>query len=139
MIRNFFIVAIRNILKKKFYSIINILGLTIGITATLFIIIYLNDELSYDRFHDKIDRMYRVGLHARIGGQEVNVNATPPPMANALQTDLPDIEQVIRLWQWEDVVIRYEDKSFTETNIFHTDSNFFNFFSFKLLKKKRYI
>ena len=63
MIRNFFIVALRNILKKRFYSIINILGLTIGITATLFIIIYLNDELSYDRFHDKIDRMYRVGLH----------------------------------------------------------------------------
>ena len=134
MVGNFFIVALRNILKKKFYSFINIFGLTIGITATLFIIIYLKDELSFDRFHDKIDRMYRVGFHARIGGQDIRSNATPPPLAAAIKNDMPEISQTIRLRRWRDVVFKYEDKSFTEQNIFLTDPDFFTFFSFKLLK-----
>ena len=124
----------RNILKQKFYSFINILGLMAGITATLFILLYLVNEVSYDRFHDKIDRMYRVGLRARIAGQEVSGTWTPAPMAAALKSDIPEISDAIRLWQWTNVVIKYEDKSFTEDQIFHTDSNFFGFFSFKLLK-----
>jgi putative ABC transport system permease protein len=134
MLRNFFTVAIRNILKQKFYSIINILGLTAGITASLFIILYIADELSYDKFHDKIDRMYRAGLHGRIAGQDIKGTWTPPPMAAAMKNDIPEISDAIRLWQWTHVVIRYEDKSFTEDRIFHTDSNFFRFFSFQLLQ-----
>ena len=125
MIRNYFIIAFRNIIKQKFYSFLNILGLTIGIAATLFIILYVKDELSYDQFHTKIDRMYRVGLNGRLGGQDINVNATPPPLASAMANEVPGVEQSLRLWQWTDVVIRYEDKVFTEDKIFHTDSNFF--------------
>jgi len=77
MLRNYFIVAIRNIVKQKFYSLINDLGLTIGIVTTMFIILYVMDELSFDRFHDKIDRMYRVGLNGKLAGQEVHVTSTP--------------------------------------------------------------
>jgi len=134
MLRNYFIVALRNIIKQKFYSLINILGLTIGIVATMFIILYVMDELSFDRFHEKIDRMYRVGLNGKLAGQEVHVNATPPPLAAALADEVPGVEQSLRIWEWGDVVIRYEDKVFTEDLIFHTDSNFFKFFSFKLLE-----
>ena len=134
MLRNYFIVAIRNILKQKFYSIINILGLTIGVAATLFIILYVLDELSFDRFHANIDRMYRVGLNGRLAGQEVHVAATPPPLARAMVEEVPGVEGAIRMWQWDDVVIRYEDQVYTEDLIFHTDSNFFEFFTFKLIE-----
>jgi len=134
MLRNYFLVAIRNIRKQKFYSFINILGLTIGVAATLFIILYIFDELSYDRFHANIDRMHRVGLNGRLAGQEVYVAATPPPLAQGMVSEVPGVESAIRLWQWGDVVIRYEDQVYTEDLIFHTDSNFFEFFSFKLIE-----
>ena len=134
MIRNYFLIAIRHIRKQKFYSFINILGLTIGIAASLFIILYVSDELSYDRFHTNIDRLYRVGLHGKLAGQEVRAVSTPPPLAAALVDEVPGIEGALRLWQWNDVVISYEDKVFTEDLVFHTDSNFFEVFSFELLE-----
>jgi putative ABC transport system permease protein len=134
MLRNYLIVAIRNILKQKFYAFINILGLTIGVAATLFIILYISDELSYDRFHTHINQMYRVGLHGQLAGQEVHAAATPPPLAQTMVNEIPGVESAIRLWEWTDVVIRYEDQAYTEDLIFHTDSNFFDFFTFKLLE-----
>jgi putative ABC transport system permease protein len=109
ILRNYFLVAVRNIIKQKFYSLINILGLTIGVVATMFIILYIMDELSFDRFHDKIDRMYRVGLNGKLAGQEVRVTSTPPPLAAALTDEVPGVEQAIRIWEWSDVVIRYEE------------------------------
>ena len=134
MLKNFFTVAMRNIFKHKFYSFLNIFGLTIGITAALFIVLYLSSELSYDRFHRNIDRMYKVGLHARMGNQDLSGNFTPYPMAAALSSEIPEISDAIRLWRWSDVVIKYGDKSFTEDGIFHADSNFFRFFTFPLIK-----
>lgn len=134
MIRNYFLVALRNIIKQKFYAVLNILGLTVGIAATLFIILYISDELSYDRFHKNIDRLYRVGLNGRLAGQEVHVVSTPPPLAAAMVSEVTGVEQALRLWEWGDVVVRYEDKVFTDDLIFHTDSNFFKVFSFELLK-----
>ena len=134
MLKNYFLVAFRNIIKQKFYAFINILGLTIGITATLFVILYVSDELSYDRFHTNIDNMYRVGLHGRLGGQDVRVTSTPPPLVAALKNDVPGIQDAVRLWERGDVIISYEDLVFTEDNIFYTDSTFFDFFSFKLLE-----
>ncbi|MCG8307945.1 MAG: ABC transporter permease, partial [Cytophagales bacterium] len=134
MLRNYLLVALRNIRKQKFFFLLNILGLTTGLAATLFIILYVKDELSYDRFHANIDRMYRIGLNGRLAGQDIHVNATPPPLASALVEEVPGVEHALRLWQWTDVVIRYEDKVFTEDRIFHTDSNFFKFFSFELLE-----
>ena len=76
MIRNYLKVALRNILKHKFFSAINILGMTVGITACLLIILYVKDELSYDRFHAHAERIYQVGLHGKIGGQDIRVSNT---------------------------------------------------------------
>ena len=63
MLKNYFKVAIRNISKQKFFSIINILGLSIGVAGALFISLYIYDELNYDRFNEKGDRIYRMNLH----------------------------------------------------------------------------
>jgi putative ABC transport system permease protein len=132
MIKNYFKVAFRNILKHKFFSLINILGMTIGVTACLFIVLYVSDELSYDKFHARADRMYQVGLHGKIAGQEVMTSTTCPPLAAALMSDIPGVEETTRLDYYGSTAFKYNDKAFTEEKIFSADSNFFHFFSFRL-------
>ena len=133
MLKNFLTVALRNILKQKFYAFINVLGLSIGIIVSIFILIYIIDELSFDRFHAKSDRIYRVNLIASLGGQELVGTYTPPPMAAALKEEVPEITHAMRMWEWNNTVVKYEDKSFTEDKLYHADSSFFDIFSFKLL------
>jgi putative ABC transport system permease protein len=134
MLSNYFKVAIRNILKYKFFSAINILGMTVGITACLLIILYVSDELSYDRFHKNADRLYQVGLHGKIGGQDIRTSTTAPPMAGILVDEVPGIESATRIAEfWGADVVKFEDKAFTENNMFYADSNFFSFFSYKLI------
>jgi putative ABC transport system permease protein len=134
MLKNYFKVAFRNILKHKFFSFINILGMTIGVTACLLIILYVSDELSFDKFHTKADRMYQVGLHGKIAGQEIYTSTTCPPMSAALVADIPEIEESTRLDGYGLAAIKYGEKAFTEEKIFYADSNFFQFFDFKLLE-----
>ncbi|HEY9048971.1 MAG TPA: ABC transporter permease [Ohtaekwangia sp.] len=134
MFSNYFKVAFRNILKYKFFSFINIIGMTIGVSACLLIILYVSDELSFDKFHSKADRMYQMALHGRIAGQEIYTSTTCPPMAAALVTDIPEIEEATRLDGYGLAAVKYGEKAFTEDKLFYADSNFFQFFSFKLLE-----
>jgi putative ABC transport system permease protein len=134
MLKNYFKVAVRNILKYKMFSAINILGMTIGITSCLFIVLYVSHELSYDRFHADADRIYQVGLHGKIGGQDIRVASTCPPMAEALVNDIPEVESSMRIApMFGNPVVRNGEKIFTEEKVFLVDSNFFSFFSYKLL------
>ncbi len=135
MIKNYLKVAIRNILKYKFFSAINVLGLSIGISCCLFIFIYVSDELSFDRFHKDVDRIYRVGLLGRMAGQEFNTSNSSWPVGETMQEEIPGVEASIRLWPRSvPLVFKYEDKSFSEKEVIFADSNFFDFFSFELLQ-----
>lgn len=134
MLRNYFKVAVRNILKHKFYSAINVLGMTIGVTACILIVLYVVDELSYDRFHEKSDRMYQVGLHGKIGGQEVRTANTCPPLWRAMADEIPDVEATTRIAEFWGSVVKYGDQAFNEDRVYYADSNFFNFFTFDLLE-----
>jgi putative ABC transport system permease protein len=134
MIKNYFTVALRNIMRYKFFSLINILGLTIGMTTCLFIYIFVKDELSYDTFHKDYQNIYRIGLEGKIGTQELNVSTSNYPLARALQEVVPGIEQSVRLWPREAMVFKNGDKVFTEKDVFYADSTFVDFFSFPLLK-----
>jgi putative ABC transport system permease protein len=135
MFNNYFKVALRNILKHKFFSAINILGMTIGITACLLIILYIADELSYDRMHTNADRIYQVGLHGKIAGQDIRTASTCPPMAEALVREFPEVEAATRLSpSFYRPTVKFGDKVFTEEKVIYADSNFFEFFSFKLLE-----
>jgi putative ABC transport system permease protein len=135
MLKNYFIIAVRNIVKYKFFSAINIFGMTTGITACLLIVLYVTDELSYDRFHEKAATMYRVGLHAKIGGQDVTTASTCPPLASTLMDEVPGVSEATRIASfWDAPVVKYNDQAFTEEKIFYADSNFFSFFSFKLIE-----
>lgn len=137
MFRNYLKVAFRNILKHKFFSLINILGMTIGVTACLLLALFVTDELSFDRFHDDSDRIYQVGLHAKVGGQDVMTSTTCPPMADAFAKEIPGIEKTTRIADmWGSGIVKYEPGNvvFTEERLFYADSNFFDFFSFRLIK-----
>ncbi|HMV89444.1 MAG TPA: ABC transporter permease [Cyclobacteriaceae bacterium] len=136
MFKNYLKVAFRNILKYKFFSLINILGMTIGVTACLLIALYVTFETSYDRFHEQAHKIYQVGLHARLGGQDIMTSTTCPPMAEAFVKEIPGVEQSTRIAEvWGSGVVKYEPKNlmFTEEKIFYADSNFFKFFSFHLI------
>lgn len=134
MFKNYFTVALRNIRKHSFYSSINILGLAVGVAVCLFILLYITDELSYDTFHKDAGKIYRIGLHGKIAGQEINTANSCPPLASSMITDIPGIEEATRINRRDNVVFKNEEKSFTEDRVFHADSNFFEFFTFELLE-----
>ncbi|MCD9014288.1 ABC transporter permease [Parachryseolinea silvisoli] len=133
MFRNYFLVAIRNMNKHKFFSAINIFGMTTGITACMLIFLYISDELSYDRFHARADHMYRVNLFGKISGQDIHTSTTCPPMAAALVAEIPEVEEATRIDAYGQSSIKYGDIAFIEDKMFYADSNFFQFFSYKLL------
>ncbi|MCB0487444.1 MAG: ABC transporter permease [Cyclobacteriaceae bacterium] len=135
MLRNYLKVAVRNILKYKFFSAINILGLSIGMACCLFIFIYVSDELSYDQFHKDADKIYRIGLLGRMAGQEFNTSNSSWPVTNAMQEEITGVESGVRTWHRSAALLfKNGDKIFSEKDFVYADSNFFDFFSFKLLE-----
>ncbi|NOS93762.1 MAG: FtsX-like permease family protein, partial [Cyclobacteriaceae bacterium] len=134
MIKNYLVVALRNIRKHSFYSAVNIFGLATGIAAALFILVYIVDELSYDNFHKDASSIYRIGLRGKIGGQELETASSCPPLATALVTEIPGVEAATRLNRRDNMVFKNGDLAFTEDKIFFADSNFFQFFDFELLE-----
>jgi putative ABC transport system permease protein len=133
MLRNYFLTAFRIIARQKVYSAINIFGLTLGITSALLLLLYIVDELGYDRMHNDADRIYRSSLFAKLQGQEIISAYTGLPMAEALRKDVPAVESTVRIAKWSTLPVRYEDKAFTENRFLLTDSNFFDFFDYELL------
>ncbi len=134
MFRNYLKVAFRNILKHKFYSALNILGLAFGLTACFLIGLYIFDELSYDTFHKDANNVYRIGLMGKIAGQEVNTSSSCAPLAQTMVADIPGVEQATRLNQEGNLVMKFADKALVEQDVLYADSNFFEFFTFKLLE-----
>lgn len=131
---NYLKVALRTMRRQKFYSFINIFGLTVGMATAMLILLYVADEISYDRFHKDADRIYRVGIKGRLADQDFNMASSATPMAAALVADIPEIESAIRIMPLTKVIVQYEDKAFTEDQIMLADSNFFSFFSFTLIE-----
>ena len=126
-------------LHNRTSSLINISGLSIGIACTLLIVIFIKNELSYDRFHRDADRIFQVVLNGNMDGQEFWAGNTPPPVGAALTSNIPEIESFTRFYKPNDIVIRYEqnnatEKFFTEKNVLAVDSNFLQFFDFKLVE-----
>ncbi|MBS1506556.1 MAG: ABC transporter permease [Bacteroidetes bacterium] len=133
MIRNYLTTAFRIMLRQRVYSAINIFGLTLGIASCLVLVLYIGDELSYDQFHHDADRLYRVDFHARLNGQDIHSARTGVPMAEGLMNEVPQVESVVRVNKWNTIPVRYEEKIFTEKRFLLADSNFFEFFNFKLI------
>ncbi|MBT5875482.1 MAG: FtsX-like permease family protein [Candidatus Latescibacteria bacterium] len=130
MFRNYLNVAIRSLLKHKGYSAINVLGLSIGIACCLMIVLFIRDELSYDRYHEKADQIYRVTLHGVIAGQAIDATTTSAPMAHTLMSDFPEVEIATRVRQfYRERLVKNGDQQFQEKRIFLADSTFFQVFT----------
>lgn len=134
MFKNFLTVAWRNLVKKKVFSTVNIIGLALGLAIFTLISLYVLDELSYDRFNDRADRIYRVNTHIKVNGSEFNDKNTPAPLAGALAGNYPRIEQALRISGGNDILVKKGDETLVENNAFFADSNLFSVFTLHVLK-----
>jgi putative ABC transport system permease protein len=131
---NYFKTALRSIAKHKGYSFINITGLAIGMACCLLILMFVNDELSYDNYHENADRIYRVAGAIRFGGRDFNHAVCPAPMAKTLLSDYPDIIDAVRFRDSGSFIVKYGDNSFKETRFIYSDNSIFNVFTIPLLQ-----
>jgi putative ABC transport system permease protein len=134
MFKNYFKIAWRNLLKNKAFSFINILGLSIGISVCFIIMLFVQDELSYDRFNVKADRTYRINFKASISGGKINESNVMPPVAQALKNDYAEVEDATRLRRYGRPKVMYGDKAFKDAEFVAVDPNFFSVFSLPFIK-----
>lgn len=121
----------RLVRKDKSYYLISLLGLTISLASFLFIMMFINDELAYDKFHEKRERIFRVVAHLKQSDVEFNIATTQFPAAEALQTEIGEVQEAVRLFK-QNPVLQYAEKKFEE-NVLMADDNFFSVFSFPLI------
>jgi putative ABC transport system permease protein len=134
MLNNIINHSIRSFKRQRAYVIINILGLSIGIACSLLIALFVLNEASFDKFNVKKDRIFRVILNGKIGGQEITGAFTPAVMGPTLPKEFPEVEDFLRMNDLGSTVVEYEKQVFTDKDILEADSSFFNFFSVPVLK-----
>lgn len=133
MLQNYLKIAWRNLVRKKAFSAINVIGLAISLTAFILMALYIEYELSYDRFHANAGRIYRVADDKQTTGITLHNATSPAPVAPALKVDYPEVLQTVRL-KGTEALVKYKDKIFEERNLFFSDASIFNIFSFRLVK-----
>jgi putative ABC transport system permease protein len=129
MIQNYLKTALRNIKRAKMFSVLNILGLAVGMGSCFLIFLFVQHELSYDRFHKNYDQIYRVTVEwqSQIG------QTTTAPVAPALLNDFPEVKDAVRVERLS-AIIRYQGESYVERKILLVDPSFFNIFTFPLIE-----
>jgi putative ABC transport system permease protein len=133
MLRNYLITAIRNIFRDKFYTFINIFGLATGIAVAIFILLYVKDELTYDKYNQNYKRIYRLESDFSIAGKEDKFAATQVPLAPTLKDEYPEIEEYVRFVPAGTLYFKYENKEFREDSLLFCDSTVFRVFTYPLL------
>jgi putative ABC transport system permease protein len=133
MFRNYLTIAFRNLVRQKGFAIINILGLTIGLTASALIILYIVNELGYDRFHENAGRIYRIAIEGEISGQKLNVAVSSPPFGPALMNDYPEVADFVRIDRSGSSLLAVGDRKFYEDKVLFADSSFFRVFTVPMI------
>ena len=134
MIKNLLRIAARNFKKDSWYSVLNILGLTIGITFSLFLIFYIRDELSFDRYNKKAERIFRINSYIQERDKNTNWTITQAPLAATLKKDYPEVEEAARFLSKERTLFRNGDNNFYEKSVYYADSNVFKIFTYPFLQ-----
>jgi putative ABC transport system permease protein len=134
MIKNYFKIAFRNLWKHKGFSAINIIGLAIGIATCLIIMLFVNNELGYDRFNKKADRMVRVYFQGNVQGEEMKEASVMAPVAPTMKADFPEVQEATRLRDYGTPKLVYNSKSFREDAFAFVDANFFEVFTLPLIE-----
>ncbi len=133
MLKNYFKIAIRSLFRQKGYTLINIIGLSVGIATALLIFLFVYDELHYDTFFKESKNIYRVYLKANLGSTAINGAFTPAPMAAAMKADYPEVKVSARVDQQDNMVVSVGEKYYTLDHVLWADSGFFKIFDFPLL------
>lgn len=134
MIENYFKIAWRTLLKNKLFSSINILGLSLGIALCFLIMLFVQDELSYDRFNDKADRIARIIFGGNVNGGKINEAGVMAPVAAAMKKDFPKVEDATRIIHMGEPKITYQQTVFKNDKMALVDPNFFSVFTMPLIK-----
>lgn len=133
MLKNLFKIAFRNIFKNKVYSAINILGLTIGITCSMFLFMYILDELSYDRYHANAGNIYRIVSNIKEPDNAFTWAVAQVPMAQELRNNYPEVKNAVRFYGTGRTLYKNGDKQFNEERFFLTDSTVFDMFTYEFI------
>jgi putative ABC transport system permease protein len=138
MIKNFFRITFRNIARQKVFTFINVTGLAIGLAASLLIILWIQNELSFDRFHSDAENIYRVEMDQNYSGDIYHVYVTPQPSGPVWKEKIPEIVEQTRARRLSRTLFRHDDKVFFENSLMAVDSGFFSVFSFPLVSGDPY-
>ena len=133
MLRRNLLIALRNFIHQPGYTLLNILGLTIGISATLLILLYLNSELSYDRYHQKADRIFRISSDLKEPDDAFKWAVTQSPLGPQLKTDYAEVEEFVRFFPQGRQSFEVKDQVFYEERVYLVDSTVFDVFSFDFI------
>ena len=135
MFRNYFVTAFRNLWKNKFYSAINITGLSVGLAVGIMILLWVQDELSYDKFQAKADRIFKVNSHLGEGASAQVWEGSPSPIAVFSKNEIPEVENTVRIKDvWDMSLFSHGNNKFVVSNMAYADNSFFSVFNFRLLK-----
>ncbi|QHT65809.1 FtsX-like permease family protein [Rhodocytophaga rosea] len=134
MLKNYITIAFRNLLRQKGHTAINIAGLAIGIATCMLIMLFIQDELSYDKFNEKADRIYRINFIGKLNGEDLRFPLAPAPAAQMLKTDYPEVQEATRVRVSGSPLVTYENNTFKENSFAYVDSNFFQVFTIPFLK-----
>lgn len=135
MLQNYLKIAVRSLLRTKVYSLINIAGLALGVSCCLLLALYVKDELSYDRHHERLNDLYRIGteFHGAIGFDKLG--SVSPPITMTMKDELPEVEAAARLVPtFSENLIQYEDKKFYESKTFMADSTIFDVLTYNFIE-----
>lgn len=134
MIKNYFKTAFRNIARNKLFTALNILGLSLGLATAILILFWVQDELSYDRYHKNAKDIYRVTGDYNLSGTQMNVCVAPPPMAATLVNDYPEVLNACRFRQIGSRILEVNDLKFNAESVTYADSTFFDLFNIPILE-----
>ena len=134
MFKNYLKIAYRNLIKHRSYSLINILGLSLGITCCILILAYIGYELSYDCYHKNADNIYRIASTRSFTGRTLELATSPAPVAPTMVKDFPEVADAVRFSPTVKRAFNYKDKNFFESGVMYTDQSVFNVFSFELIQ-----
>jgi putative ABC transport system permease protein len=129
MFKNYLKIAFRNLQRKKGFSLINISGLAIGMACCLLILLYVSDELSFDRFHENGDRIYRILSYSTIGGTTRHFAISPSALAPAAAESIPEIKLYSRLYEFGGMRLQQDDDIHEFPTWYAADQDFFSIFS----------
>src|SRR6188768_294935 len=134
MWKNYLLIAWRTLKRDELFAALNIIGLAIGVVACMLIYIYVQDELSFDAYHKKAERIYRVQAHYKFGDTKDDFGITPFPIMEALLKEYPDIESGVSLFQLGQTTLEYDGKPYVAEDGYNADTSFFRAFDFTFVK-----